>query len=121
MEYTSVLPENHVEGGARARVGYVARDAAFEGGILAWTDTLAGGLASRPSRRVRAAPDIVFHMGSRTNFVELGFGSYGASTIRYGGIYLQGGLALTERWSSTLAVGIHGASWGVYHHMRMDL
>lgn len=122
-ERATTLPENHVEWGAHARGGWFWRSLQLEGGLLAYTTSIAGS-PPRP-REVMILPDAVARVGSRMSFVALGFGSFTGASVLTPMTYLQGQLLFAERWTTTFTLAAHSqplASRDVdpYMHIRHD-
>jgi hypothetical protein len=123
-EYSTTLPENHVEWGAHARAGWFWRVVQLEGGLLAYTTTIAG---SPPQPRdVKLLPDAVARIGTRTSFGAIGFGTFTSAAVMTPMTYLQGQFVFARRWTATFTLAAHAppiASYEVdpYMHVRHDL
>jgi hypothetical protein len=123
-EYSTTLPENHVEYGAHARGGWFWRAVQLEGGLLAYTTTIAG--KPPQPRDVKLLPDFVARIGTRTTFGAIGFGTFAAAAIMTPMTYLQGQVVFARRWTATFTLAAHVqpiASYEVdpYMHVRHDL
>lgn len=121
-EYITRLAPNHIEWGESTRVGWELPYIAVEAGALVFTQTF-GGVAPRlPKQTTLVAPDLVVRLGPRWIFFAAGMGSYSASTIVSGGYYVQGQLAIGERWAAALTGSLHGQErYGSYQYLRADL
>ena len=120
-EFTSLLPENHVEWGANARGGWSWRAFQFEGGLLVYTASVAN-----RSREINVLPDAVVRVGSRSAFAALGFGSFTGASLLSPSLYLQGELAFADRWATTFTFAGHNQPFAAqdvspYQHLRWDL
>ena len=118
-EYRSLLPENRVEAGAHARVGWAWSVVQLEAGVLVYSATHPTVAPVAPGGTTSVLPDIVGRFGSRATFVAAGYGTYAAPTILAPGPYLQGEVAFAERWSTTLTAGLIDVD--DYRHFRFDL
>lgn len=101
-EYTSTLPDNHVEVGGHARIGWSWRYVALEGGALAYRHTLASNYRTEPPAGVSVVPDLVLRVGERNAYLALGYGSFAATTLIAPGAYVQGAVGFAERWRTVL-------------------
>lgn len=104
VESLSELPQNHVEGGAHVRVGWLWKHVQLEGGVLAFSRTTPT-FALGPKSQSTILPDVVARFGTRTIFLALGHGTYAAPTLLAPMFFVQGEVGFADRWATTFTAG----------------
>jgi hypothetical protein len=120
-ETGTTLPDNHVEYGAHARAGWFWRAVQLEGGLLAYTASIAG--TPPPPREPFLLPDAVARFGRRNTFIAVGFGAFTGSAVVSPATYLQGQLLFADRWTTAVTSSFHGGWREIdpYSYFRYDV